>query len=96
MGGGAIVRLVKESGKTMEGSDTTGFVLWLPNVERIFPLDNKDGDDDGGGIKGTAADGPLHLSGDQRNCYRPLHIHGNRRYTYRITRYYINDLDIYT
>lgn len=41
----------------MEGSDTTGFVLWLPNVERIFPLDNKDGDDDGGGIKGTAADG---------------------------------------
>lgn len=42
----------------MEGNDTTGFVLGLPNVDRIFPLDNKDGDDDddGGGIKGTVAD----------------------------------------
>lgn len=59
IGGGAIIGLVKDSGKTMEGSDTTGFVLGVPNVERIFPLDDKDGDDDdeGGGIKGTAADG---------------------------------------
>lgn len=58
IGGGTIIGLVKDSGKTMEGSDTTGFVLGFPNVERIFPLDNKDGDDDddGGGIKGTVAD----------------------------------------
>lgn len=59
IGGGTINGLVKDSGKTMEGSDTTGLVLGLPNVERIFPLDNEDGDDDvdGGGIKGTVADG---------------------------------------
>lgn len=58
IGGGAIIGLVKDSGKTMEGSETTGFVLGFPNVERIFPLDNEDGDDDddGGGIKGTVAD----------------------------------------
>ena len=53
IGGGAIIRLVKESEKTMEGRDITGFDLGLPNVESIFPLDNNDGDDDGGGIKGT-------------------------------------------
>lgn len=57
IGGGTISGLVKDSGKTMEGSDTTGFVLGFPNVERTFPLDNEDGDngDDGGGIKGTVA-----------------------------------------
>lgn len=56
MGGGAIIGLVKDSGKTMEGSDTTGFVLGFPNNGRIFPLEDEDGDDDGGGIKGTVAD----------------------------------------
>lgn len=58
IGGGAIIGLVKDSGKTMEGSDTTGFVLGFPNVERSFPLDIEDGDndDDGGGIKGTVTD----------------------------------------
>lgn len=58
IGGGAIIGLVNDSGKTMEGSDTTGFVLGFPNAERVFPLDNEEGDndDDGGGIKGTVAD----------------------------------------
>lgn len=58
IGGGAIIGLVNDSGKTMEGRDTTGFVLGFPDAERIFPLEDKDDDDDdgGGGIKGTAAD----------------------------------------
>lgn len=54
IGGGAIIGLVKDSGNTMEGSDTIGFVLRFTNAERVFPLDNDD--DDGGGIKGTVAD----------------------------------------
>lgn len=58
IGGGAIIGLLRDSGKTMEGSDNTGLVLGIPNVEGIFPLDNEDVDDgnDGGGIKGTVAD----------------------------------------
>lgn len=56
IGGGAIIGLVKDSGKTIEGSDTTGFVLGCPDVKGIFPLDREDGDDDGGDIKGTGAD----------------------------------------
>lgn len=54
IGGGTISGLVKDSGKTKEGSETTGFVLGFPNVERTFPLDSRDDDC---GIKGTAADG---------------------------------------
>lgn len=59
IGGGAIIGLVKDSGNTMEGKETTGFVLEFPTAERIFPLedDNSDDDEHGGGIEGTGKDG---------------------------------------
>lgn len=59
MGGGAIIGLVKDSGNTMEGKETTGFVLEFPVAERNFPLedDNSDDDEDGGSIEGTGKDG---------------------------------------
>lgn len=75
IGGGAIIGLVKDSGNTMEGSDTTGFVLGCPTVEGNFPLDNEDGDDDNDdvGIKGTVAD-DLFISAETRGTATDLFI----------------------
>lgn len=51
--------LVKDSGNTMEGKETTGLVLEFPVAERIFPLeeDSSADEEDGGGIEGTGKDG---------------------------------------
>ncbi len=58
----------------MEGSDTSGFVLGFPVVEKNFPLDNDDGDDDDGvGIKGTVAN-DLFISVDARGTATDLFI----------------------